>query len=64
MALGHFPRIIGMREGRIAFDLPSGQVTQAMLEALYANQLEELSGAAPVIAEPQAGPQPVVMHCR
>ena len=30
------PRIVGMREGRVMFDRPVGEVDQAMLQALYA----------------------------
>ena len=38
MALTYFPRIIGLRQGRIAFDLPATQVTPAMLRARRARQ--------------------------
>ncbi len=38
LALRHFPRVIGIRAGSIAFDLPSAQVDQAQLDALYANE--------------------------
>ena len=38
LALSHFPRIIGLRDGRILFDSPSGHVSQTMLDALYANE--------------------------
>ena len=34
-ALRHFPRVVGLRAGRIAFDLPSAQVTPESLERLY-----------------------------
>ena len=37
LALGHFARIVGIRGGRVAFDLPTAQVTDALLQALYAN---------------------------
>ena len=37
LALGHFARIVGIRDGRVAFDLPAAQVTDALLQALYAN---------------------------
>ncbi|MEG0200443.1 MAG: ATP-binding cassette domain-containing protein, partial [Comamonas sp.] len=36
LALSCFERIVGIRDGRIAFDLPAAQVTQAQLQALYA----------------------------
>jgi len=38
LALEHFPRVIGVRDGRIAFDAAASAVTPAQLEALYANQ--------------------------
>lgn len=37
LAHAHFPRVIGLRAGRIAFDMPREQVSDAMLAALYAN---------------------------
>ncbi|MCY1275515.1 Vitamin B12 import ATP-binding protein BtuD [compost metagenome] len=45
LALEHFPRIVGVRDGRIAFDRPRDAVSQADLDALYAN--EQLRGSAP-----------------
>jgi len=39
MALAHFPRIVGLREGAIAFDLPASEVDAARLEALYAGEV-------------------------
>ncbi|MCE2915810.1 MAG: ATP-binding cassette domain-containing protein [Rubrivivax sp.] len=66
MALAHFPRIIGLREGRLVFDLPAAQVTRDRLQRLYAQHEHELQGTVPTppaVAEPPA-PQPVVMHCR
>ncbi|MCF4996580.1 ATP-binding cassette domain-containing protein [Pseudomonas syringae] len=38
LALSHFPRIIGLREGCILFDCASDQVSRDMLDALYANE--------------------------
>lgn len=38
VALQHFPRIVGLREGRLAFDLPASQVTPALLAELYAQE--------------------------
>ncbi len=66
MALRHFPRVIGLQDGRLAFDLPAGQVTPERLRALYAHHLDELEGGAPAAdAAPEpAGSAPVVMHCR
>ena len=36
LALACFARVVGLREGRIAFDLPAGAVTPDLLQALYA----------------------------
>jgi phosphonate transport system ATP-binding protein len=66
-ALEAFPRIIGLRDGEVAFDLPSAQVSNEILTALYAQHEHELFGPAPVNEFPehmvQPG-QPAVMHCR
>jgi phosphonate transport system ATP-binding protein len=42
LALTEFPRIVGVRDGRIAFDLPSTQVTESLLHELYAAEGAEL----------------------
>ena len=34
-AVRHFPRLVGLAAGRVAFDLPTGQVTPGQLERLY-----------------------------
>jgi phosphonate transport system ATP-binding protein len=65
MALKHFPRIIGMRSGEVAFDLPAAQVTPQLLQELYAQHLHELTGPAPEALDIPAAPAlPAVMHCR
>jgi phosphonate transport system ATP-binding protein len=38
LALAHFPRVIGVRDGQIVFDRPAGEVDQPLLDALYVNQ--------------------------
>ena len=38
LALKWFPRIVGLRAGELVFDLPSQQVSTAMLHALYATE--------------------------
>ena len=38
LALAHFPRVIGIRDGRVAFDSVANDVDSARLEALYANE--------------------------
>jgi phosphonate transport system ATP-binding protein len=65
-ALEHFPRIVGLRDGRLVFDLPTAAVTRERLERLYAQREDELRGDAP-LPPPEDGPAapaPVVMHCR
>lgn len=47
LALAHFPRIIGVRAGRLAFDRPASEVTRALLDELYANE-QLVSPPAPV----------------
>ena len=38
LALKWFPRIVGMRAGEVTFDLPTSQLTRAMLHQLYATE--------------------------
>ncbi len=65
MALQHFPRIIGLRNGELAFDLPAAQVSQQLLHDLYAQHLHELTGPAPELVDvPASAALPAVMHCR
>lgn len=64
VALEHFPRIVGLRDGALAFDLPAMQVTREHLAHLYDQHEDELHGPAPADATPPPAPQPVVMHCR
>ena len=49
LALRWFPRIVGMRDGRLAFDLPSSQVDAALLRDLYAAEgaVVPVQGLAP-----------------
>ena len=65
MALHHFPRIIGLRGGALAFDLPAAQVTPERLHQLYDQHLDELTGPGPkvVFDAPLAGPR-VALQCR
>ena len=64
VALAHFPRIVGLRDGQLFFDLPTAQVTRARLEQLYARHEDELDAtAAPDLAPPDAA-APVALHCR
>ncbi|QBF25250.1 ATP-binding cassette domain-containing protein [Pseudomonas tructae] len=48
LALAHFPRVIGLREGQVVFDRPAAEVCKAMLDALYANE-QLVSPALPLL---------------
>ena len=41
LALGHFPRIVGVREGRVLFDLAPDNVGPELLAELYAGHRDE-----------------------
>ena len=65
MALAHFPRIVGLRDGALAFDLPSAQVTPQHLHALYAQALHELTSPPRAVDDLfPTEPAPVAMTCR
>ncbi len=65
VALARFPRVIGLRDGAVAFDLPAGEVTRERLARLYERFEHELRGETAAPADtPAPGPAPVVMHCR
>lgn len=66
VALQRFPRIIGLRDGLVAFDLPTSEVTPERLRQLYAQHEEELTGAAPLTdaAATVVSAQSTIMHCR
>jgi len=42
LALTYFPRVVGIREGRIHFDLEPAQVSSELLEKLYAGHSDEV----------------------
>lgn len=73
VATREFPRVLGLRDGRVAFDLPSEQVTHERLAELYAQHEHELSQATGAVVSVQAGavldtppvPAPAkIIHCR
>ena len=65
MALANFPRIVGLRDGALVFDLPAAQVTPDRLEALYVQHLDELQGVHTLLDEPPSPTSaPVAMNCR
>lgn len=64
VALARFPRIVGLRDGLLAFDLPAADVTRERLTRLYAQHEHELLGAPSRGDEPEPAAAPVAMHCR
>ncbi len=63
-ALATFPRVVGLRDGHVAFDARSSEVTTDDLERLYADRDDERPTPAPQHAQsPFAMPLPVA-HCR
>ncbi|MDB5937447.1 MAG: phosphonate transporter [Massilia sp.] len=46
-ARASFARIVGLRDGRIVFDVPREQVTDAMIDALYRNEALHAAMPAP-----------------
>lgn len=55
LATSHAERIIGLREGRVAFDLPATDVTESLLEDLY---VIEADGESPDAAQPAPAEAP------
>jgi phosphonate transport system ATP-binding protein len=66
VALERFPRIIGLKAGRLVFDLPSHAVTREMLVVLYGSEFERLDAPLSPIDErnDRPPPNPSVMTCR
>lgn len=64
VALARFPRIVGLRDGRLAFDLPAAEVTREQLSRLYVQHEHELLGAAVSVDEPARPAAPAALHCR
>ena len=65
VALERFPRIVGLKAGRVAFDRPAADVTREMLAALYGSEFEQLDAPSTPRSEPAAAAPPAVaMHCR
>lgn len=65
IALAHFDRIVGLRDGQVAFDLPAGQVGPERLAALYAQHEHELTAPPPpAITAATAERATVLMQCR
>ena len=49
LALRHFPRVVGVKDGAILFDLPAGEVSEALLRELYAAE-----GGLPLAGAPSS----------
>lgn len=61
VALQHFSRIVGLRAGEVAFDLPAAGVSQGLLDELYAQE----AAPAPLVPLEEAVPAlRVPMNCR
>jgi phosphonate transport system ATP-binding protein len=65
LALAHFPRVLGLRDGRLVFDLPAAEVTRERLTALYQSFEHELAGGLPASHLPDGPADRVLqMACR
>ncbi|MEJ8835058.1 phosphonate ABC transporter ATP-binding protein [Ramlibacter sp. AN1133] len=62
MAVQHFPRIVGLREGQLVFDLPAWRITPDLLQDLYAQEAQP--GPAPALPLDEPQPRAVPMNCR
>lgn len=51
-ALANFDRVLGLRGGRLLFDLPAGEVSRTHLRELYAQHEHELATGPAAMAEP------------
>ena len=64
-ALAFFPRVIGLRKGKLAFDLPSAAVTPQALNVLYETSSDEAHNAGASRGLPaHASVSITTMHCR
>jgi len=60
-----FPRVLGLRDGRLHFDLPGAEVSAERLRELYAQHEHELLGGPAATGDtPPPPPQAPVMYCR
>jgi len=72
VATREFPRVVGLRDGRVAFDLPSEQVTHERLAELYAQHEHELAQVSGTVSDTYSklsdtppSPEPAkIIHCR
>jgi len=66
MALANFPRIVALRDGALAFDLPASQVSPQRLRELYGQELgtTTIAEATPGSETPTERAQPALPYCR
>jgi phosphonate transport system ATP-binding protein len=64
VALERFERIIALKAGRVAFDLPAQAVSRSLLSDLYGAESASLDGQAPSPELPPPTAAPALMHCR
>ena len=66
VALAHFGRIIGLRDGALVFDLPPAAITDEMLAQLYAQHEDELLGKTPLLElqDSAAQAETALPYCR
>lgn len=65
VATSQFPRVIGLRAGKLVFDLPSSEVSKELLADLYRQHEHELDQNTPVILDSPPEPALVkIIHCR
>ena len=65
VATSQFPRVIGLRDGKLVFDLSSSEVSKELLADLYRQHEHELDQSTPVTLDSPPEPAPVkIIHCR
>ncbi len=65
VATSQFPRVIGLRDGKLVFDLPSSEVSKELLADLYRQYEHELDQSTPVTLDSLPEQAPVkIIHCR
>lgn len=63
LARKHFPRIIGLRAGRIVFDAPREAVTDAMIAELYQHARPDVPVVTSVSDDALIAPPPSISRC-
>ena len=63
LALQNFPRVVGLRDGSVAFDMPAGEVSRQQLQQLYARDGSDSPEAASLLEAPVEQP-PVALYLR